>query len=218
MNPAVAPGARAARRARTETLLLDAAETLFAARGYDGAGVRDITTLAGLRLAAVNDAYGGKDGLYRAVLRRRAEPLDADRRARLAAIDERAGDEALPAVIDAFCLPMVERAASDVAWRRYFRILTQLAHAPQPIQQVVAADYNRLAADFVARLRQLFPDAPDTAPYNAYLFLVACSLDVCSDDKRLDALTGNRHRSADVAARAAALRTFARAGMAALLD
>ena len=50
--------------------LLDAATRLFAANGYDVTTVRDIITAAGTNLNAVNYYFGGKRGLYEAVMER----------------------------------------------------------------------------------------------------------------------------------------------------
>ncbi len=45
--------------------LLDAAERVFAEKGFSGATVRDITALADCNVAAVNYYFGGKENLYR---------------------------------------------------------------------------------------------------------------------------------------------------------
>ncbi len=54
----------------TPERILEAAEALFAARGYGDTSVRDITVLAGTNLASVNYHFGGKENLYVAVFRR----------------------------------------------------------------------------------------------------------------------------------------------------
>lgn len=48
----------------TRQRVLDAAEILFAEKGFDGVSVRDITSLAGVHLGAVNYHFSGKKGLY----------------------------------------------------------------------------------------------------------------------------------------------------------
>lgn len=53
--------------------LLDAATRLFAAGGYDTATVRDIVGAAGTNLNAINYYFGGKRGLYQAVVLRELE-------------------------------------------------------------------------------------------------------------------------------------------------
>jgi TetR/AcrR family transcriptional regulator, regulator of cefoperazone and chloramphenicol sensitivity len=55
--------------------LLDAAEQLFADKGFAAVSVRDITTLAGCNVAAVNYHFSGKDNLYLEVIKRRMDNL-----------------------------------------------------------------------------------------------------------------------------------------------
>lgn len=61
----------------TRTQLLDAAERLFAERGFAGASVRAITDLAGANLAAVKYHFGSKADLLTAVVRRVVDPITA---------------------------------------------------------------------------------------------------------------------------------------------
>lgn len=65
--------------------LLDAAEQLFAERGFEGASVRDIAATAGCNIAAVNYYFGGKDKLYTEVWRRQLIQM---RDTRLQAIEQ----------------------------------------------------------------------------------------------------------------------------------
>ncbi|MEW6207997.1 MAG: CerR family C-terminal domain-containing protein [Acidobacteriota bacterium] len=48
--------------------ILEAAETLFAARGFSGAAVRDIASAAGVNPAMIHYYFGNKESLYRAIL------------------------------------------------------------------------------------------------------------------------------------------------------
>jgi AcrR family transcriptional regulator len=63
----------------TAELLLDAAETLFAAEGIEGASLRSIMRAAGANPAAVHYHYGSREDLARGVLDRVLEPLQAHR-------------------------------------------------------------------------------------------------------------------------------------------
>lgn len=56
----------------TQRRILMVAAPLFAERGFHGVTVRDIVGAAGVNLAAVNYYFGGKEGLYLAVLEHHA--------------------------------------------------------------------------------------------------------------------------------------------------
>lgn len=50
-------------RAATEARILKAARTVFARRGYDAAGLREIAELAQANLSLISRYFGGKEGL-----------------------------------------------------------------------------------------------------------------------------------------------------------
>lgn len=67
----------------TKTRILDTAEQLFARNGFHNTSLRDITGQATVNLAAVNYHFGSKDGLLKAVIERRIEPLNQLRQQKL---------------------------------------------------------------------------------------------------------------------------------------
>ena len=103
--------AEASRRA-----ILDAAEQLFARRGYDRASLGEIGRAAGVSAALPAYFFGGKEGLYEAVLER----LLVERERRLEPLAARAADEleqtgdlraALELLIDGYIDFLCERTA-----------------------------------------------------------------------------------------------------------
>lgn len=207
---------REVNRDKLRDRLLDSAEELFAARGYFGVGVRDITDHAGSRLAAVSEQFGGKEGLFRAVLLRRIQPLNDDRRTLLATLPNRgARARRLRALINAFAEPMRQRAG-DPGWDNYFRFIAQLANSGHPIRRLIAEDFNAIAADFINHLRAIFPAAAEGAIHDAYLHLVAAAMHTYSNNLRLDSLTQGRMHTADIDERHRALLRFAEGGITAL--
>ena len=60
---------------RTAERILDAAEELFAERGYAGATLRDVATRVGVRPPSLYNHFASKDALYAAVLERGIGPL-----------------------------------------------------------------------------------------------------------------------------------------------
>ena len=95
----------------TRKRLLDTAEFLFAEKGFAGTSVRDITAEAGCNLAAVNYHFGGKQNLYREVLRRRLAALRELRLASIRTADEEAGslEAVLAAFAGAFLEPLLQQ-------------------------------------------------------------------------------------------------------------
>lgn len=81
----------------TPDALLDAAQELFAERGYDGASIRAITERADANLGAVTYHFGSKEALYHAVIESKVEPLR--RKVVTAADDEGAPMDRILAIV-----------------------------------------------------------------------------------------------------------------------
>src|SRR5712664_1053480 len=92
----------------TRTQILDAAERLFAERGFRGTSVRAITDLAGANLAAVGYHFGSKAELLAAVIRRVIEPINAAQSAGLERLLARTPDPLVAELVEAFAGPMFD--------------------------------------------------------------------------------------------------------------
>src|SRR6516225_4425164 len=62
----------------TRDKIIKAASHVFARNGYEGAGIRAIVAEADVNQAAINYHFGGKEGLYRAVLQAALRALMKD--------------------------------------------------------------------------------------------------------------------------------------------
>lgn len=204
------PAPRRRQREELREVLLDVAERSFARSGYAGVGVREITRDAGVRTATVSEVFGGKRELFRAVLLRRVEPLNAARRVRLA------GATSLDDMVRAFTEPMLEQAGRP-GWADYFRFVAQLSVSALPEQVLVAEEYNAIAATFVGRLQDLYPDARPEAVLDAYLLLVTSSLQLFAGPGRFEYLTEGAPAAPDLATRHDWLVQFVSGGLDTLL-
>lgn len=89
--------------------LLDAAERVFAERGFAAASVREITSEAEANLAAVNYHFGGKENLYREVVERRFREMRERRLAAVAAAREGAsGGRGVEEILRAYSTAVLE--------------------------------------------------------------------------------------------------------------
>jgi AcrR family transcriptional regulator len=80
----------------TRELILRAAERIYAASGFHGMSLRDVTVLAGVNLASVNYHFGSKDKLIIALADRRLTPINNERLERLAKLRSKHGSKAIP--------------------------------------------------------------------------------------------------------------------------
>lgn len=115
----------------TRTQLLDAAERLFAERGFRGTSVRAITDLAGANLAAVGYHFGSKADLLAAVVRRVIEPILAAQCAGLDRLLARTPDPSVTELVEAFAGPLFdEMPAGDEGGARTSRLVVRIIGDP----------------------------------------------------------------------------------------
>jgi AcrR family transcriptional regulator len=115
----------------TRTRILDAAERLFAERGFRGASVRAITDLAGANLAAVGYHFGSKAELLAAVARRVIEPINAAQGAGLDRLLARTTDPQAAELVEAFAGPLFdEMPAGDEGSARTSRLIVTIITDP----------------------------------------------------------------------------------------
>ena len=115
----------------TRTRILDAAEHLFAERGFRGTSVRAITDLAGANLAAVGYHFGSKAELLAAVARRVIEPINAAQCAGLDRLLARTPDPSAAELVAAFAGPLFdEMPAGDEGGARTSRLIVTILSDP----------------------------------------------------------------------------------------
>ncbi|MFF3754071.1 TetR/AcrR family transcriptional regulator [Streptomyces sp. NPDC002018] len=148
----------------TRTQLLNAAEHLFAERGYRGTSVRAITELAGANLAAIGYHFGSKAELLAAVARRVIEPITAAQRAGLDRLLARTPDPPVTELVEAFAGPLFDKMpASDEGGARTSRLIVTIISDPAeemrswtgPAENTV---YDRYLAAFGRALPGLSPE------------------------------------------------------------
>jgi AcrR family transcriptional regulator len=144
--------------------LLAAAERLFLAHGYDGASSRMITAAARVNLAAVNYHFGGKNGLFQAMLARRLDALHEERLALLDAYERMAGGAALSCerILAALFVPALRLARDPKrGGADFLRLLGRAYVDPSP---ELRAFLSERYAPSIARFKDAFAAAlPDIA-------------------------------------------------------
>jgi AcrR family transcriptional regulator len=199
--------------------LMDAAELLFARWGYTGVSVRDVTDLAGRRLADVTYYFGSKQNLYFEVLKRRAAPLGEARVAALEACDR----EECTAVayiggwVDAYLDPPLKLLAlQDPGWDNYFRLIAQVAYS-RLWPDTFTTFYNVTAERFMASLEARFPGAAPATIQHCFLMLTATTMYSLARTGRVETLAKPAFRSDDMGLVGPLTRDFVALGISGLL-
>jgi AcrR family transcriptional regulator len=146
-------------RPATAARILAAAERLFLAHGYDGTSSRMITAAARVNLAAVNYHFGGKTGLFQAMLARRLDPLHEERLVLLDAYERAAGAAPLSCerILSALFVPALRLARDPQAGGADFlRLLGRAYVDPSP---ELRAFLSERYAPSIARFKDAFARA-----------------------------------------------------------
>lgn len=113
----------------TRAALIKAAVTVFSGHGYEGGSVRLITQRAQANQAAINYHFGGKEGLYRAVLDAAADALEKESFLDAEQLDRLPPEEALRLYLRQFLSPLVKRDRVS----QYLRLYTWESVRPSAV-------------------------------------------------------------------------------------
>lgn len=208
---------RGGRSGETQARILDAAEGLFADRGYDGASIRDVAAAAGVQVHAVGYHFGPKDALFDTVIARRAAIMTELRRRALTDLRDAAAGAPLPVseMVRAYVSPFIQSAShGEIGWRNYAALMGRLANSPVGTE-IIAKHYDETARDYIAEFRRALPGADSDELVDGFLDMVAAMLAICARTGRSERLTG-RQGSRSAAASIETLVRFHTAGFLAL--
>ena len=195
------------RAVATHAKILDAAELVFSANGFDGSTLRDIAALAQVRVSLVHHHGGSKEALFAETVARRAGEIATARIAELAA-SRAHGPLTVEVVFSAFFRPFLDRAASDPRWRAYARLVAQVS-ADDRWKAITAAHFDPTAHRFLDELATLAPDSHRDAVATGFVYAVSAMLAHLTSQWRVGALSKGAPGSGDATAR---LVTFCASG------
>ena len=208
-----------ARSHPTRERILDAAERLFAQRGFHGVSIRDITGAASVDVALANYHFGSKQGLLEAVFARRAEELNGERLARLDALLAAGRRKAptLEEIIDAFTHPLLDRSArGGPGWKSYFALVAEVNNSPEFGGVLMTKTFDQVVQRFIEAIRRALPGCEERDLYWAYHFLSGALTLTFAETGRIDKLSGGVCRSSDLDSVHERLVPFCAAGFRAL--
>lgn len=212
--------ARRSEEADTEHAFLDAAERLFAERGFEGAKVRAIAEIAGANLGALHYYWGSKEELFRAVWRRRLDSVQKVRNDRLDALKAKAAEGGL--TVEQVLTAMVETSFGVGAAEPHSGYFQQLygraLSDPSPAVRKVVDEYlQERVARFAGLMALACPGLDPRRLYWGVHAVFGAMLSVHTDAGRTNQAFRLPAEDVDLAAGAPALICFLSAGFEALV-
>ena len=180
--------------------ILDAAEALFAERGFDGVTLRQIASSAGVDVALANYHFGKKLELFNAVFERRAALLNQSRLDALRKVQAEQGDAgaSVEQVIEAFLRPLeLTQETADPGWRHYLALIAYVNNSTYWGKRMMSKLFDDLVQEFIAALRQALPTASDQDLYWCYHNLSGALTLTLAQTERIDTLSGGLCKSSD---------------------
>jgi AcrR family transcriptional regulator len=200
---------------KTKDLILDAAEELFAIRGFYGVSIRQITSKAEVDPALASYHFGKKKDIFEAVMLRRAEILNRERIQMLDDCIRRAKPNPAPLneIIDAFTHALLNRSnKGGDGWRSYFAIIAQINNHPELGGVIMNQYFDPLAKKFLKAIHATMPDAKAEDLFWCYHFLSGALTLTFSGTERISKLSDGLCSSSDLDAIHERLVPFITAG------
>ena len=154
----------------TRERILKAAQSLFADHGYKDTSVRAVITKARVNQAAINYHFGGKDGLYREVLRAAFRALTEHQLAHAEEMKRLPREEALAEFIKYQLRPLTARDQIN----RHYRIINWETLRPTVVyRELVSEEATPFLTLAVDLMRRFMPEADQSTLVLAAIWLMA---------------------------------------------
>jgi AcrR family transcriptional regulator len=205
----------------TKIRILDAAEELFAARGYHGVSIRDITQAAGVEAALAHYHFGPKEELFRHVVARRVDEhcnglLNELECAQRAAPN---GVASVEDVVRAFCrFSFIKTTSADPGWKRYLQLLARTAQLPmyEPVLAPLNKPYGVIVQRYTEALRAALPTIRPGNLATAFYMLQGIVSRLLAETELLERQSRGQCRAADFESHLERLVPFVAGGFYAL--
>ncbi len=158
----------------TKDRILDAAEQLFAERGFADTSLRTITAAAGANIASVNYYFQSKEALIRAVFSRRLVPINRARLELLDRLEAQGGQPSVEDLIRAFLAPVIQAGDNCADLTKFGRLVGRMYADPSDMfARIFREEFGEVKVRFIAAFERALPGLPTEEMYWRLHFLIA---------------------------------------------
>jgi AcrR family transcriptional regulator len=153
--------------------------------------MREIASAAGVQLALISYYFRTKEGLYRAVFRRRIDPISTERTSKLRGLMARKiPPPTVEEVLEALARPWVE-LRDKRGGLLYTRLIAREVGDPREANRGIVRDMlDPVALEFIGALEKVLPNHPKAEIHWTYHFFIGGLLLVLLKQERIDRLSG----------------------------
>jgi AcrR family transcriptional regulator len=181
---------RRATGSRTRQRIVNAAEALFAQKGYEAVALRDIIREAGVNSAAIHYHFGTKEALLIHILRSRGAPIAEKRMENLAQLRAR-GPIVLSELLDAFFRPAVyeERGGKSVR-STYADIRIRLwLEDEKSVRAVQSEIFDQSTRAYLQAMQECLPHLSERDIYFRFDFILGLMVHTMTNSGRIRELS-----------------------------
>lgn len=177
----------------TRGKLLDAAEQLFAKRGYEAVTLKEIAEIVNASVGQIVYHFGQKDELIKEVILRRAGQISEERLQLLNAYEQLVGADRveLEPVIRAFINPYFEKLKSDDPGWRYYALFSGRNVWDSKLSEAISEGFNPTAHRYIEAILSAVPDLGKVDGVRAFQFLLSGIYGSTISDSRINRLLGD---------------------------
>ena len=202
----------------TKNKILDAAEHLFADKGFNGTSLREITSLAEVNLAAVNYHFGSKKELIKAVMSRYMNELSPKLEIALIALCQQEEKPTLNEVFSAFIAPLLSlNVFKENGTSNFLQLLGRGYTDSQGfLRWFLTTQYPAVISNFVAAVQKAYPElTPEDIFWRLHFTMGTIVFTMSSTDALIDIAESDFEKTMDIAGVIRKVIPFVAAGVAA---
>ena len=208
---------KAAQRAETLELILDAAEYLFSKNGLHGVTLRDVALRVGVHTTLLHYYFDDKRSLFAAVFARRAGVTSGRRMEALHAYEMEVGENptvegALHAFLDTDLDLYIQ---GGEAWMNYASFGSRVSTTPEGAE-LMDVHFDPVVLKLIGILKRALPDYADEDIFWGYHFVTGALMNTLGRTGRIDRLSGGLCKSDDFQAVKQRMAKFMAAGFLSL--
>lgn len=202
----------------TKNKILDAAEQLFADKGFNGTSLREITSQAEVNLAAVNYHFGSKKELIKAVMSRYMNELSPRLESALQTLCNQEEQPSLVEVFSAFIEPLLSlNAFKENGTSNFLQLLGRGYTDSQGfLRWFLTTQYPTVISSFINAVQRAYPElTPEEMFWRLHFTMGTVVFTMSSSDALIDIAQNDFNKTIDISGVIQQVIPYVAAGVAA---